>query len=257
MKETEQYPPMIAEPMWVPVAKRIRVRFAGQWLADSSRVMLKRGFPLVYYFPVGDVKMQLLEKAQKEEEPQPWGTAIRWHLNAGGDKVENGAWSFEQPSGDAPQGLAEYIAFEWEAPHLWMEEDEQVYVHPRDPYHRIDCCHSSRHVKLTAGGKVIAETHSPILLFETGLPIRFYIRPTDLNMRLLQATDHITSCPYKGNASYYSVVAGDQELENIAWSYRFPDPEVAKIQGFVAFYTEKLDKVFVDGELLTQEEKED
>lgn len=252
MKETEQYPPKISNPLWVPIAKRISARFAGQWLADSTRVMLKRGFPLVYYFPVGDVKMKLLQKGQQEKEAQQWGTAIRWHLSDQGHKIENGAWSFEQPSDDAPQGLAEYIAFEWDAPDQWMEEDEQVYVHPRDPYHRIDICHSSRHVKILVGEKVIAETRSAILLFETGLPVRFYIRPTDLNMKLLKATDHKTSCPYKGNASYFSVVAGDQILENIAWTYPFPNLEAQKVKGFIAFFTERLEKALVDGEPLTQ-----
>lgn len=129
----------------------------------------------------------------------------------------------------------------------WLEEDEPVRVHPRDPYHRLDVCHSSRHLRVVVSGKTVADSRKPVMLFETGLPARFYIPKTDVRQQLLKPTDHKTECPYKGEASYYSIVVDGEESENFAWTYPFPNQEVNKIKDHVAFYTEKIDEVFVDG----------
>jgi uncharacterized protein (DUF427 family) len=133
---------------------------------------------------------------------------------------------------------------------LWMPGSRRMKrysVHPRDPYHRIDVCNSSRHVRIVVSGKTVAETRCPVLLFETGLQVRFYIRKTDVQLDMLQPTDHQTQCPYKGITSYYSVNAGGNVTENLVWTYPFPNAEVFKIKDLVAFHTEKLDDVFIDG----------
>ena len=133
----------------------------------------------------------------------------------------------------------------------WFEEDEEVFVHPHDPYKRIDILHSSRHVEVEVNGVKVADTHRPTLLFETGLPTRYYIPKLDLRMDLLTPIEHTTGCAYKGFARYWSLEAGDETFENLAWSYRTPLPECTKIAGLVAFYNEKVDLI-VDGERLAR-----
>jgi uncharacterized protein (DUF427 family) len=130
----------------------------------------------------------------------------------------------------------------------WYEEDDEVFVHPRDPHHRVDVLNSSRHVKVVVEGVVVAETRRPRLLFETGLPTRYYIPKIDVRMDLLEPTDSITACPYKGRASYWSVRAGERLLEDLVWVYPAPIPECPKIENLLSFYNEKVD-IYVDGEL--------
>jgi uncharacterized protein (DUF427 family) len=130
----------------------------------------------------------------------------------------------------------------------WFEEDEEVFVHPRNPYTRVDILRASRSVRIEVAGAVVAETTHPTFLFETGLPRRTYIPKLDVRMALLQPTDSASMCPYKGTARYWSVRAGDDVYRDLAWSYDAPFRESAPIAGLVAFYDEKVD-VYVDGEL--------
>src|SRR5690606_20200851 len=107
---------------------------------------------------------------------------------------------------------------------------------------RVDVLSSSRHVRIEVNGVTVADSRSPRLLFETGLPTRYYLPKTDVRLDLLEPTDTVTHCPYKGTAEYWSV-NGEKDL---AWSYRTPLPESEKIAGLIAFYDEKVD-VYVDG----------
>ena len=136
---------------------------------------------------------------------------------------------------------------EWSAMDHWFEEDEEIYVHPRDPYTRIDALGSSRHVVVSIDGVEVANSTSPVILFETGLPPRFYLPKTDVRMDLLVPSDTSTECPYKGTAEYWSVEIGDTAYEDIVWSYPFPARESAPIAGLVCFYNERVD-IAVDGE---------
>lgn len=245
-----QYPSFLSEPEWVPIAKRIRCYFNNELIADSERTMLKRKFPMVYFFPKEDVKVPLVEKGKTDSHNDDWGTSISHHVTVNGKIAENAAWTYEKPGNAAPENIENYTAIKWDSMDRWLEEDEDVRVHPRDPYHRIDICNSSRHVRIDVDGHTVAETHSPVLLFETGLPIRFYIKKTDVDMNLLETTDLRTKCPYKGTASYFSVVSDGKKLENVVWTYPFPNEETQKIKDLVAFYTEKIEDVFVDGKRL-------
>lgn len=247
------YPPFSAKPEWVPVAKRIRARFGNKFIADSLRVMLKRGFPLWYFFPRYDIDMELLEKSREETENDKWGSIIKWNLKAGGKTAKNAARSYENPSENAPENIDRYIAFNWDAIDSWFEEDEEVRVHPRDPYHRIDSCRSSRHVRIIVDDETVAESRCPVVLFETGLPARFYIPKTDVWTNFLEPTNHKTHCPYKGTASYYSVKTDKTELKNVVWTYPYPNAGVQEIQNLLAFYTEKIDEVYVDGVRMPKE----
>jgi uncharacterized protein (DUF427 family) len=130
----------------------------------------------------------------------------------------------------------------------WYEEEEEIFVHPRDPYKRIDAVPSSRHVRIVINGETVADTRRPVLLFETGLPTRYYIPSEDIRMELFEPAVGTTSCPYKGVASYWSAKIGDKVFRNIVWSYLDPIPECPKIRGLLSFFNEKVD-IYVDGEL--------
>jgi uncharacterized protein (DUF427 family) len=229
----------ILSPKWV------RVFFGGETIADSRRVILLRetGRLPVYYFPQEDVRMGLLCDESSDGEMQ------RWSIQAGERSAENAAWRRSDPKG-AAAGLTGHIAFEWDAMDAWFEEDEEVYVHPRDPYKRIDVAHSSRHIRVVVSGETVAETRRPVLLFETNLPTRYYIPKMDLRLKVLVPSETHTQCPYKGLASYYSVRVGDTLVKDIAWYYPFPLPEVGKIQNLVCFFNERVDALYVDGELM-------
>jgi len=129
----------------------------------------------------------------------------------------------------------------------WFEEDEEVFVHPRDPYHRVDVLASSRHIRVSINGEIVAETDRPKVLFETGLPPRYYIPPEDVREDVLLPSDTQTQCPYKGTASYHSVEAGGDRVDDLVWHYPAPIPAAEGIRGHLCFFNEKVD-LEVDGE---------
>ncbi len=225
--------------------RRVRAFFDNQLLADSERVLLvyetKR--PPVYWFPTSDVRMDLLTR--KPHAPGVASGTDHWRSNTGRKVADNLAWSYAEPSGDLGP-LADHIAFYWNAVDAWYEEDEQVFVHPRDPYTRVDTVHSSRHLRVEVDGQVVAETRRPVLLYETGLPTRYYIPKLDVRMDLLEATDTVTHCPYKGAASYWSLRVRDKVYKDFVWGYPRPIPEIPKIENLLCFYNEKVD-LYVDG----------
>jgi uncharacterized protein (DUF427 family) len=232
--------------VWIePSPRRVRAHFGGQVVADSTRALLvwEPRRLAVYWFPTEDVRMDLLSPTRHGEQPN----TARWNLRVGERVAENAAWSYPEPDAERA-ALKDHVAFFWNQLDAWFEEDEEVFVHPRDPYHRVDVLHSSRQVRVEAEGQVLAETGRPRLLFETGLPTRYYIPKLDVRMELLEPTDTSTSCPYKGNAVYWSARVGDRVLKDIVWGYPAPVPECAKIQNLLCFYNEKLD-IHVDGVL--------
>ena len=129
----------------------------------------------------------------------------------------------------------------------WYEEDDEIFVHARDPYTRVDVLNSSRAVRVEVDGKVVAETKRPRLLFETGLPTRYYIPKQDVRMDLLERSESTTRCPYKGVASYWSLRLGNKHYQDLVWSYEAPIPECPKIENLLCFYNEKVD-LYIDGE---------
>jgi uncharacterized protein (DUF427 family) len=114
----------------------------------------------------------------------------------------------------------------------------------------VDALRSTRQVRIELDGIVLAETSSPVMVFETGLPTRYYLNRNDVDFHRLLVSDTVTSCPYKGKTSgYWSVRVGDATYPDLAWAYDFPTRELLPIAGLIAFYNEKVD-VIVDGELL-------
>jgi uncharacterized protein (DUF427 family) len=130
----------------------------------------------------------------------------------------------------------------------WLEEDEPVYTHPRDPYHRVDILASSRHVEVTIDGVLVADSHQPRILFETGLPPRYYLPLAAVRFDLLRPSTTVTHCPYKGAATYWSVEVAETLHPDLVWIYRAPLAESQKIAGLACFYNEKVD-IAVDGVL--------
>jgi uncharacterized protein (DUF427 family) len=228
--------------------RRVRVMFGGETVADSKRAKLlhETGHLPVYYFPEEDLRMDLLEESDHATYCPFKGDASYWSVRVGDKVSENAVWSYPDPIDSAPP-LAGYLAFYWHLMDHWYEEDEEVFVHPRDPYHRVDILESSRHVKVRVNGEVVAETQRPKILFETGLPPRYYIPPEDVREDVLLKSEKTTRCPYKGIASYWSVEAEGGRVEDLVWYYPQPIPEAAKIEGLLAFFNEKVD-LEVDGE---------
>ena len=225
--------------------RRVRGYFGGRLVVDSERVLLvyeSRRSP-VYWFPIEDVKMELLTR--KEAGAASDSDTVRFSLTAGARSVDNAAWTYEPPRPDL-EALEGHVAFIWDRLDSWFEEDEEVFVHPRDPYTRVDTLHSSRHLRIEIEGTVMAETRRPVLLFETGLPVRYYIPKQDVRMDLLEPTSTHTRCPYKGTASYWAAVIDGKRFEDVVWSYPTPLLEAMKIENLVSFYNEKVD-VYVDG----------
>lgn len=212
-------------------------------LVDSKRVLVAYGIRRtpIYFFPRHDIRLDLLRPTRQADGVQHWSAEVD------GQTTDDLAWSFLDTTGErAP--LADHLAFDWPKLAAWFEEDEEVFVHPRDPHHRVDVLHSSRHVRVVVAGQVVADSHRPCLLFETGLPVRYYLPKMDVRMDLLEPTPTHSQCPYKGNAVYWSVNVGDRVYPDVVWSYPFTTPECPKIQNLLAFYAEKVD-LYVDGEL--------
>jgi uncharacterized protein (DUF427 family) len=234
---------------FAPSPRWVRVYFNDHLIGDSHQVMLLResGRLPVYYFPRKDVRTEYFEPSGTTGS-DPKGTGVYWHVRVGGRQAEDAAYTFRS----APQGrpaLEDYIAFQWNKMDAWFEEDEEVFVHARDPYCRVDVLQSSRHIKILIDGAIVAETSRPRLLFETGLPTRYYIPKQDTHMDLLERSDTVTHCPYKGEAHYYSVRIGGKLYRDLLWYYRYPVPECTKIQDLVCFFNEKVD-LYEDGTLL-------
>ena len=228
--------------------RRVRVVFNGETIADSRRAKLlhEAGHLPVYYFPREDVRWERLEESDHTTHCPFKGDASYWSVRVGERVAENAVWGYPEPIDSCPP-IAGYLAFYWRKMDHWYEEDEEVFVHPRDPYHRVDVLESSRHVKVTVNGEVVAETDRPKIMFETGLPPRYYIPPEDVREEALLESEKTTQCPYKGIASYYSVEAGGKRVEDLVWYYPEPIPEAPKIKGLLCFFNEKVD-LEVDGE---------
>ena len=222
---------------WEPSERWVRGRKGDITVVDSRHAVLvwEPDLPVpCYAFPQDDVRMDLLRPARNPTPGTHTGSHTFYDLHAGGEPVENAAWTF--PAAD----LAGHIAFEWflrrtSVMDHWYEEEEEIFVHPRDPHKRVDAMPSSRHVRVDIDGTVVADTRGPVLLFETGLPTRYYVPREDVRLDLFEPTDHSTRCPYKGIARYWTWRGESEVPRNIVWSYAEPLAAVAAVQGIVAF----------------------
>jgi len=229
--------------------KRVRVVFNGETVADSTAVMRlhETGHLPVYYFPRADVRRDLLRATAHDSFCPYKGEASYWTVAAGGREAENAVWSYEAPFEETAE-IKDYFAFYWNRMDAWYEEDEEVFVHPRDPYVRIDILDSRRQVEVVLGGRTVARSGRTRFLFETGLPTRYYLPREDIEMSLLEPSETRTACPYKGTARYWSVRVGEKLQEDMVWSYSQPTPESSRIKDLLCFFNERVDAIRIDGE---------
>jgi uncharacterized protein (DUF427 family) len=237
---------------WEPSERRVRGKKGTTVVVDSRRPVLVwepgHAVPL-YAYPGDDVRTDLLRPAADPDVGAHSGSTVFYDLVVDGVAEPNAAWTFPGPE------LAGHIAFEWfgrvgVGPDHWYEEDEEIFVHPRDPYSRVDALRSSRHVQIEIDGTPVADTRSPVLLFETRLPVRYYIPREDVRLDLFTPTGLRTGCPYKGTAEYWSLTDTDSDTPpHVAWSYPDPIPAAGAVKNLIAFYNEAVD-IILDGERL-------
>jgi uncharacterized protein (DUF427 family) len=228
-----------------PTPKRLRVEVGGVTIADSRRAVMlhESGQQPIFYFPPQHVRADVLKDSDRHTHCPKKGDASYYTIRAGGEEVKDGAWYYPDPLPGAPP-IKDLIAFYFNRMGRWLEEAEQIHVHPRDPYHRVDVLATDRHIRISLDGTLLAETDRALALFESNLPTRWYLPIEDVRAEL-EPSDTITSCPYKGTASYYSV-----QLErgtDLVWYYEQPLDEVGRIKGLVCFFNEKVD-IELDGE---------
>lgn len=227
-----------------PGLKRVRIYLGGEVVADTihpAYVWESPYYP-TYYIPSSDVRTELLVADDETQHSPSRGDGRLYTVKAGGKEAPGAALRYE----DSPiEELRDLVRFEWDAMDAWFEEDEEVFTHARDPHTRVDILPSSRRVRVEIDGVTVADSTSPRLLFETGLPVRYYLPKPHVRLDLLEATDSVSHCPYKGQARYWSVRTGDTVHTDIAWSYPTPLPESERVAGHVCFYNEKVD-IYVD-----------
>ena len=249
-----------------PIEKRIRATFGNRTVIDSTRALLvwepKRVVPM-YAVPVDDIEAEVSEGGAAGVDA-PDGVPAMGASHLGHRLVYDPSvpFSVHTTPGDvvtlrvpeagrdaeafrvADDDLRDYLLVDFDAFDAWYEEDERNVAHPRDPFHRVDVLHSSRHVRVELGGSVLAESSTPYLLFEPPLPVRCYLPPEDVRMDLLRPSDRLTYCAYKGEASYWSVA----DETDLAWCYREPLHDASEVVDRIAFFNERVD-LFVDGAL--------
>jgi uncharacterized protein (DUF427 family) len=233
-----------------PVPRRLRAMLAGEVVLDTTAASYVWEWPYYpqYYIPLTDVNADLLVDEHTAQRLAR-GTAHIHGLRVG-EVSRPGAARVH--GDDALPGLAGTVRFDWAALDAWFEEDEEVFVHPRNPYSRVDAIRSTRQVRVELDGIVLADSSSPVMVFETGLPTRYYLNRTEVDVEHLVASETVTSCPYKGKTSgYWSVRLGDETYPDLAWTYDFPTRQLLPIAGLIAFYNEKVD-IIVDGERLAR-----
>jgi len=230
-----------------PSPKRVRGFFAGEVIVDSTRAKLlhETGHLPVYYFPIEDVRSDFLGASDHTTHCPFKGDASYCSVVVGDRRAPDAMWMYEAPIEEA-SFLQGHVAFYFDRMDSWSEEDEEIFVHPRDPYSRIDILASSRHVRVSLEGQDLAGTDRPVLLFETSLPTRYYIPKQDVCMDILEVSGHITECAYKGRPVHFSVPRLGDAAKHIAWCYENPLPEAEKVKGLIAFYNERVD-LEIDG----------
>jgi uncharacterized protein (DUF427 family) len=232
-----------------PLRRRMRVRFAGEWIADSEDVVLlhEPGHYPVAFFPKANIRPGVLVPDNRTTHHRELGDTAWFTVTVGDRRTPHAAWQYTALP-DYAKELHNRLAFAWRAMDAFYEEDERIVGHAADPYHRIDIRQTSRHIVVKDGDRVIADTMRPLALYESGCAPRWYVPREDIDETALTPIEGHTFCPYKGLASYYDI--GDRKVA--AWSYPQAWPEVARIADLVSFEPDKID-VYLDGKQLALE----
>ena len=230
-----------------PAERRMRVELAGAVVASSDAATIlheTHRYP-VAYFPPSDVRRGLFVRSSKRGRHPELGEMAWWSAVIDGAVFENVAWSYPRPPHHARE-MAGLIAFVWSEMDAFYEEDEQIFGHAADPYHRVDVRASARHLIVRAGGEIVADTRSALVVFETGFAPRWYLPRRDVTAAALEPDPLRTVCPYKGVAHYFDVVARGERVSAAAWSYPETLPESARLAGYVSFDVERVE-MWLDG----------
>ncbi len=234
-----------------PTEKRVRATLGGETIVDTTDAVLvwePRRIVPTYAVPATDLRAELTSAGEVTAGGPGFlhpGIPFTVHSTDGSALTISAGGQTRAEAGFRPDDpeLRDYVVLDFDAMDQWFEEDEEIHAHPRDPYHRVDARASSRRVRIEDGGTLLAETTRAVLVFETSLPVRFYLPREDV-VAELTPSDQVSYCPYKGQASYWST----GERSNVVWSYLDPLPDANPIAGLVAFYDDLLD-VTVDGKL--------
>ncbi|MBW0116807.1 DUF427 domain-containing protein [Pseudonocardia abyssalis] len=230
-----------------PFPRRVRAEFAGRTILDTTRGALLHETALLprLYVPEDDIDLTAFVPSELSTHCPFKGDATYRTLQVGDRTVPDALWAYPEPVDSAPWLLG-YACLYWEAADAWFDEDEQVFAHLTDPYTRVDVRPTSRHVQVFAGDELVAESHAPLRLDETGLPTRWYLRPDDVRATLTPSETRMR-CPYKGESSYRNLrLADGREIADAAWGYPDPLPESARIAGHLSFLHDDL-RTVVDG----------
>ncbi|KAL1302030.1 hypothetical protein AAFC00_002479 [Neodothiora populina] len=243
----------------LPTPRRVRLLYKGACLADTLGTS---GALFVWehdYYP------QLYLPSKAFFEPQGFETqfklgdaikdakgrkiAIMWEIlvrPAGSgsrdyDAIRNSIIHFVDDLEGPGEALRDMVKVNFDAVDQWLEEDTPIFVHPKDPFKRIDILTSTRPIKVSISGRIVAETSTSMHLYETGLPVRFYMPLTAIDVSVLRPSKTRTQCPYKGEAEYYNVVISGVEYKDVVWFYNRPTIECSAVAGMCCFYNEKVD----------------
>jgi uncharacterized protein (DUF427 family) len=233
-----------------PFPRRVRAEFAGRTILDTTRGVLLHETALLprFYVPESDIDLTAFVPSALTTHCPFKGDAAYRTLQVGDRSVPDALWAYPAPV-PAASWLLGFASLYWDAADAWFDEDEQVFAHLTDPYTRVDVRPTSRHVQVFAGDELVAESHTPLRLDETGLPTRWYLSPDDVRATLTPSDTHMR-CPYKGESSYWNLrLADGREITDAAWGYPDPLPESGRIAGRLSFLHDDL-RTLVDGEQL-------
>jgi uncharacterized protein (DUF427 family) len=232
-----------------PLRRRMRVRFAGAWIADSEDVVLlhEPGRYPVAYFPLGDIFPAVLQAGGYHTDHRDLGPTSWYAVRAGAHSKPRAAWEHTALPGYAGE-LKGRAAFAWRAMDAFYEEDERIVGHAADAYHRIDIRQTSRHLVVRDGDRVVADSTRPLVLYESGFAPRWYVPRADVDESALTPAEGQTFCPYKGLCSYYDIGGAAKA----AWSYQDAWTEVRRVSGLISFEPDRV-AVYLDGARLRLE----
>jgi uncharacterized protein (DUF427 family) len=232
-----------------PLRRRLRAELGGRTVvqSDDAVLLFEPGRYPVAYFPLADFADGALKPIDHRGDHSDLGETAWFDVVAGTRHAARGAW--QHVALPEPAAILEgKVALAWRAMDGFYEEDDRILGHAADPYHRIDIRRSSRHLVVRAGDRVVADTASPLVLYESGFAPRWYVPRADVVADALTPVELQTFCPYKGIASYYDI----EGMRHAAWSYRAPFDDMAAIGDLVSFEPDRVE-VTLDGERLELE----
>ncbi|KAI6083457.1 DUF427-domain-containing protein [Hypoxylon rubiginosum] len=236
--------------------RRVRILFNGVYVVDTTSALYvwEHEYYPYFYVPYSAFTPGSLSKGKTGgDQDHYWQVELRI-----GSKSTDRVLCFGAVFSENAKALAKMVRVEFSAADAWFEEDVQIYVHPKDPFRRVDVLHSTRPLKVRVDSKLVAETTASYHLHETGLPCRYYVPATSVDRTILKESETTTACPYKGVANYYDVeLDGDDGQKNtfkdLIWYYRTPTLECANITGCLCFYHEKEGvEIELDGKVLSR-----